>query len=162
MFLYARVWWDDAGHENGESTRALAFSSDGGVTFTDGNVGAFPGNPGTDTQGAMIYSGGQFFVGSPWGVHHFPRQNYTVLVSDAVDGRPSSWRPLAGADPLWAGASEYSTLMPGAGGTIWAVYERSETLASQNGNEVLRIAQLRPKSDRSGRLNPAHINDSIL
>ena len=65
----ARVWWDDAGHENGESIRALAFSSDSGVTFTDGNVDAFPGNPGTDTQGAMVYSGGQFFVGSPWGVH---------------------------------------------------------------------------------------------
>lgn len=42
--------WDDAGHENGAPTRALAFSSDGGRSFGDGDVGAFPGNPGTDTQ----------------------------------------------------------------------------------------------------------------
>ena len=47
-----------------------------------------------------------------------------MLVSDAVDGRPSSWRALPGADPLWAGAAEYSTLMVPSGGdgkSVWAI-----------------------------------------
>lgn len=137
------MWWDDAGHENGASTRALAFSTDGGISFTDGDVDAFPNNPGTDTQGAMVYSDGRFFVSSPWGKAHFPRRNFTILVSEAVGGRPSNWRPLVGAAPLWSGASEYSTLMPGVeDGTLWTIYERSATLDSKNGNEVLRITLL--------------------
>jgi hypothetical protein len=78
------------------------------------------------------------------GVNHFPRQNYTVLVSDAVDGRPSSWAPLAGAAPLWAGAAEYSSLLAGDGdGTMWVLYERSESLSGQDGTEVLRLTQVR-------------------
>ena len=122
--------------------------ADQGASFSDGDTRAFPGQPGTDTQGAMVFAQGprQFLVGSPWGKDHFPRRNYTVLVSDAVDGRPSSWRALPGADPLWAGAAEYSTLMVPSGGdgkSVWAIYERSASLGSQNGNEVLRLTQLR-------------------
>ena len=142
VYLYARVWWDDGSPGNGMSTRALTLSTDGGVSFSDGNTAAFPGNPGTDTQGAMVFAQGRFYVGSPWGFHHFPRQNYTVLVSEAIDGRPSSWAPLAGAAPLWRGASEYSTLLPGENDTMWVLYERSKEASSNNGNEVLRLTQL--------------------
>ena len=31
-----------------------------------------------------------FLVGSPWGVKHFPRLNYTVLYSRVVDGKPGT------------------------------------------------------------------------
>ena len=47
VFLYARVWWDDKPTDATwrNSTRGLAFSADGGVSFTPGNLSAFPGNP---------------------------------------------------------------------------------------------------------------------
>ena len=122
----------------------------GGASFSDARTDAFPANPGTDTQGALVYAGGRFYVGSPWGASHFPRRNYTVLVSDAVGGAPSTWRPLPGADPLWSGAAEYSSLMaPATGGTIWVLYERSATLhSSGGGTEALRLTQLQLELQR--------------
>jgi hypothetical protein len=49
VFLYARVWWDDYFNSSAptwtNSTRGLAFSQDGGITFSAGNLTAFPGNP---------------------------------------------------------------------------------------------------------------------
>ena len=81
----------------------------------------------------MVFAQGRFYVGSPWGFHHFPRRNYTVLVSEAgPDGRPGSGAPLAGAASLWSGASEYSTLLPGENETLWVMYERSEEASSSN------------------------------
>lgn len=83
VYMYARVWWDDLdGSCAGNSTRGLALSTDNGESFgdplnaagSDGDLDAFPGNPGTDMQGAILYSEGgskgTFLVGSPWGVDH--------------------------------------------------------------------------------------------
>jgi sialidase-1 len=143
VWMYSRVWWDDGAPGNGKSTRALAVSADGGASFSDARTDAFVGNPGTDTQGAMVFSRGRFYVGSPWGRGHFPRRNYTVLVSDAVGGAPSTWRPLVGANPLWAGAAEYSALMAASDGTLWVLYERSAAAnSSGGGTEALRLTQL--------------------
>jgi hypothetical protein len=63
-----------------------------------------------------------------------------VLIANEISGGPSTWRAL---DPLWAGASEYSTLMAIDSGTVFVIYERSATLRSKNGNEVLRLTELR-------------------
>jgi hypothetical protein len=90
----------------------------------------------------MVFENGRFYVSSPWGIDHFPRRNLTLLVSDAVDGKPSGWIPLTGAAPLWPGAAEYSSLLQGENETIWVLYERSKDMASMNGNEVLRLTQL--------------------
>eukprot|EP00040_Diaphanoeca_grandis_P030297 m.178837 g.178837 ORF g.178837 m.178837 type:complete len:431 (-) comp31953_c2_seq18:113-1405(-) len=156
VFMYARVWWDD---NSNRSTRAMAFSQDGGVNFSDGNTSAFPNNPGRDSQGAMITvtvkpgpnnnhiatttannnTNTLFLVGSPWGYSHFPRVSYTILTSAAGNGHPTVWSPLVGADPLWAGPAAYSTLSTREGAnSFFTIYERGVN----NSNEVLRLTQL--------------------
>jgi hypothetical protein len=55
VFLYARVWWDDGSPGNGQSTRALAYSTDHGASFGDGNTDAFPGNPGMNEFTMMTF-----------------------------------------------------------------------------------------------------------
>lgn len=144
VFMYARVWWDDhsGSSTSGNSAHALAHSTDGGVNFSPGNTSAFPGSF-VDCQGAIaVANSDTFLVGAPYGYNHFPRQNYTVLMSRAVDGFPSEWTPLPGADPLFAGASEYSTLaVPTAEvGTFFVIYERG---AQYDGKGALRLTQLR-------------------
>jgi|EP01047_Picozoa_sp_COSAG01_P059032 sialidase-1 len=146
VWMYARQWWDDGSPGNGRSTRALALSTDGGTSFTNGDTQAFPANPGTDTQGAIVRVDSVLLVGSPWGFQHFPRKNYTILASQDVAGNwPTQWRPLPGADPLWSGASEYSTLLAPSWSahTIFVIYERAATTASQDGTEILRLTELR-------------------
>lgn len=72
---------------------------------------------------------------------HSPRQNYTVLANTAdADGKVTDWAPLPGADPLFAGASEYSTLFQPTQdpGTFFVCYERGGT-----GDAVLHLTQLR-------------------
>ena len=148
VMMYARQWWDDGSPGNGRSTRALALSTDGGTSFADGNTHDFPSNPGTDTQGVISRINNTFLVGSPWGYQHFPRKNYTVLASAAaggVGGLPTTWRPLPGAAPLWNGASEYSTILAPSWSTqtIFVVYERSATVGSLDGTEILRLTELK-------------------
>jgi len=159
VFLYARVWWDDqAGAATWRnSTRGLAFSSDGGASFEEGDLDAFPGNPMRDCQGAMIIAGAQrdtFLAAGPWGADHFPRVNYTVLASRAgADGKPTAWAPLRGADPLWRNTSQYSTLMwPRAEPeTFFVLHERggdynpdgSVPPGGRVGDAVLHLTQLR-------------------
>ena len=184
VFMYARVWWDDSGSAPTahNSTRALTFSSDGGETFAPGNTSAFPGNPSTDNQGAMISAkvrckpnrsntsrngdavtnacnengtATMLVVGSPWGVNHFPRQNYSLLYSyvlstpnrgataaenNGLAPQLSAWKQMASADPLFAGPSEYSSLLwpTQDSSTFFVCYERGGT-----GTAALRFTQLR-------------------
>lgn len=76
-----------------------------------------------------------FLVGSPWGVEHFPRVNYTVLVSRGVT--PTTW---AATEPLWHGPAGYSSLSrcSAAPATFFALYERGVT----DSNEAIRLTQL--------------------
>lgn len=62
-FRYARVVYDDP---TDRPRRALAFSADDGVTFSAGETGGFPGNPGADSQGAFLVTNDVFLVGSLW------------------------------------------------------------------------------------------------
>eukprot|EP00936_MAST-01D_sp_MAST-1D-sp1_P002670 g2670.t1 len=112
--MYGRVVYDNANIS--ASRRVVAFSSDLGLTFSEANTSAFPGNPGADAEGAFVQNSGTFLVGSAWGQpspSNPGRHNYTVLVSHAdARGRPSSWSRLPGADPLWPGVqAEYSTML---------------------------------------------------
>mmetsp|Transcript_13996 Transcript_13996/g.41617 ORF Transcript_13996/g.41617 Transcript_13996/m.41617 type:complete len:162 (+) Transcript_13996:3-488(+) len=137
VYMYARVWWDD---NTTRPTRAVAASHDGGITFGAGRTDLFPGNPGRDCQGAIlaVNRGTSFLVGSPWGLDHFPRVNYSVLVSHS--GTPAIWGPVAGAAPLWRGPAGYSSLAaPSADpSTFFVLYERGV----QSPSEVLRLTQL--------------------
>lgn len=141
--MYARVWWDDdeADPTAHNSAHALAQSTDGGVTFGDGDTSAFPGSL-VDVQGAIAVTHDEtLLVGAPFGFHHFPRQNYTVLMSRTTDGMPGEWVPVPGADPLWSGASEYSTLAVSSAEpeTFFVIYERG---AQYDGAGRLRITQV--------------------
>ena len=147
VLLYARVWWDSTPGSADKSTRALASSADGGATFSTANVSAFPGNPGTDTQGAMVSTGpkdGRLLVSSPWGEKHFPRMNFTVLISsgDEPSAAGFRWVPMPSAAPLYAGASEYSSLLSTPelqrSRTFFVCYERGGS-----GSAALRLTQLR-------------------
>ena len=155
VLLYARVWWDSTPGSANKSTRALASSADGGATFCTANVSAFPGNPGTDTQGAMVSTGrkdGRLLVSSPWGEKHFPRTNFTVLISSGDDPSAAGfrWFPMPGAAPLYAGASEYSSLLSTPetqrSGTFFVFWERGGS-----GSAVLRLTQLQLPPKGYGR-----------
>jgi hypothetical protein len=108
-----------------------------------------------------------FLAGGPWG-KHWPRMNYTVLVSHAgPDGMPTTWAPLSGADPLWSNTSAYSSLMwPSAEpDTFFVFYERGGQFTCPNpphgpnhcvppgglvGDAVLHLTQLKlPSADRA-------------
>ena len=136
--MYARVVYDDSSER---PRRALAFSGDFGETFSVGDASGFPGNPGADSEGAFLEHNGVFLVGSPWGLPSTGRHNFTVLVSRAVHGRVSTWAPLVGAAPLYAGQAEYSTMaVPTAeNSTFFVVYERGDIYG---GHGVLRLTQL--------------------
>jgi len=136
--MYARVVYDDS---TDRPRRALAFSSDFGHSFTPGYTADFPGNPGADSEGAFMEIDGKFFVGSPWGLPHEGRHNYTILVSEAVNGRVGTWTTLPTAAPLYAGQAEYSTMaVPTAENTtFFVIYERGDIY---NGKGVLRLTQL--------------------
>jgi sialidase-1 len=136
--MYARVVYDDS---TDRPRRAIAFSTDYGETFTAGDTSGFPGNPGADAEGAFLSFNGKFLVGSPWGEPSTGRHNYTILVSDAVDGKVGSWTKLPSAAPLFAGQAEYSTMaVPTADNTtFFVIYERGDIYG---GKGFLRLTQL--------------------
>jgi hypothetical protein len=136
--MYARVVYDNS---SDLPRRALAFSTDFGETFTPGDTSGFPGNPGADAEGAFAFFNGKFLIGSAWGLPHTGRHNYTVLVSDAVNGRVSTWSKLPSAAPLYAGQAEYSTIaVPSAdNSTFFVIYERGDIYG---GKGFLRLTQL--------------------
>lgn len=108
----------------------------------------FPALPRSETHMKTI-----LLVGSPWGTNHFPRQNYSILYSEVLSqsmaesssqfnkGRLflSPWQGLPGASPLFAGASEYSSLLwPSFDvNTIFVCYERGDS-----GTAVLHLTQI--------------------
>ena len=147
--MYARVVYDD--HTITKPRRSLAVSSDFGASFNEGSTTSFPGNPSADAEGAFVGHANKFLVGSAWGQvspQNPGRHNYTVLVSDAVDGKPSTWTPLPAANPLSPGIeAEYSTiLVPTAdkGATFFVVYERGDIYQQGVGpRSSLRLTQLR-------------------
>jgi sialidase-1 len=136
--MYARVVYDDT---TDRPRRALAFSTDYGVSFTPGVTSGFPGNPGADAEGAFIYFNGIFLVGSAWGLPSSGRHNYTVLYSKASGGKVGDWGYLPGAAPLYTGQAEYSTMaVPSANNeTFFVVYERGDIYG---GKGFLRLTQL--------------------
>ena len=133
--MYARVAYDDS---TDRPRRALAFSTDDGATFSAGDTGGFPGNPGADSEGAFIIANDIFLVGSPWGLPSTGRHNYTVLASRAVHGKVGAWTQYR---RLFAGQAEYSTMaVPTAeNDTFFVVYERGDIYG---GRGVLRLSQL--------------------
>jgi len=148
VFMYGRVVIDNPNITT--PRRSLAFSSDYGRSFAAGRTDAFPGNPGADCEGAFMEFGGKFLVASPFGAvspANPSRHNYTVLVSDAVDGKPTTWHHLPGADPLSPGIeAEYSTMqVPSAdNSTVFVLYERGDIYQEGVGpKSSLRLTQLK-------------------
>ena len=133
--MYARVVYDDSTER---PRRALAFSADDGASFSAGDTGLFPGNPGADSEGAFLVANGFFLVGSPWGLPSAGRHNYTILASRAVDGRVGTWTQYRA---LYAGQAEYSTMaVPTAENTtLFVLYERGDIYG---GHGVLRLTQI--------------------
>ena len=142
--MYGRIVYDNPSITN--SRRVLAFSDDFGESFAPGNTSAFPGNPGADAEGAFIEFDGKFLVGSAWGQvspTNPGRHNYTVLVSDAINGRASTWQRFITLSP--GIEAEYSTMaVPSAkNSTVFVLYERGDIYGKGIGPKgSLRLTQL--------------------
>lgn len=156
VIMYAHVWRHDFDQPQRTPTKALAYSSDFGVSFSDGDMGAFGDNPSRDEAGGFAVAAATtagkgagtdteerdvFLASSGWGRDHYPFVNFTVMYSrGGADGRPTTWQPMRGAVPLWAGPSSYSTVFHPTmqPDTFFVCYERGNASAY----EVLRLTQL--------------------
>jgi len=162
--MYSRVVYDDASIS--KPRRSLAFSRDYGHSFVSfaNATHNFPGNPGADAQGSFVEFNGTFLVASPWGQvspANPGRHNFTVLMSQSADGKPTTWTAVPGADPLTPAAieAEYSTMMvvdqaPPTNrtgtvietrtSTVFVLYERGNLYGMEPGqpNSSLRLTQL--------------------
>lgn len=145
--MYGRIVYDNP--KINASRRVLAFSNDFGVTFGDEDANAFPNNPGADAEGSFLEYNGTFLVGSAWGQvssKNPGRHNYTVLMSNAVDGRTSTWKKIPGADPFSPDIqAEYSTMaVPTANPSmVFVMYERGDIYSQGVGpKSSLRLTQV--------------------